>query len=733
VSQDGIKVDPAKIKTIQEWPILQSVKEIQSFLGLVNYYRRFVPNLAVMALPLSELIKKDVPFHWGPSQQKAFEFLKQALTTAPVLAIFDPDKPISVHTDASDFAVGAVLMQEGRPIAFESRKLSPAERNYAVHEKEALAIVFALVKWRVYLHGTSTAFTIFTDHESLKHLDDQRHLSRRQARWMTTLAEYKYVIQYKKGTLNVVPDALSRRPDYELAVLDSSGDVSRAKVSIPGLNPAAYLADKHFASIYERASSLDSNDSNQKYEYFISDEGFLYLREGFRLCVPDIPEIKASLLKTQHDDPSAGHQGEQRTYQLAHEFLYWPGMYKSVQHYVQSCQECMLSKARTTRQNGWLQPLPVPEKPWDAISMDLITQLPRTKAGMNAIAVFVDRLSKQAIFVPTTTSVSAKELATLFFLHVYRYHGIPRSIVSDRDTRFTSSFWTSLFSLLNTSLDMSTAYHQQTDGQTERTNRTLEQYLRIYTSDDQDNWDTCLTEAEFAYNRAKSSSTGLSPFEVLYGSNPNVPASLLRPQSIAAPPDVKEILSQHCTRFQVVQDHLRKAQKLMSDQYNKHHRDISFNVGDLVYLDSSNISITPNASKSKKPKSKKLSSKFLGPFKILERPSPLNYRLALHPDSRIHPVFHVSLLKPATPRDPSQFPHNTPEELFPLPIVQESPETYDGEWEVESILKHCKHKGVVKYLVKWVGYPVSESTWEPKEHLENSIETVNEYNSKHGL
>jgi hypothetical protein len=262
----------------------------------------------------------------------------------------------------------------------------------------------------------------------------------------------------------------------------------------------------------------------------------------------------------------------------------------------------------------------------------------------------------------------------------------------------------------------------------------LEQYLRIYTSEDQDNWDDCLIDAEFAYNRAKSNSTGLSPFEVLYGSNPNVPTSLLRPvQSLNAPPEVKDLLSQHQTRLQVVQDHLRNAQKLMSDQYNKHHRDISFNVGDLVYLDSSNISTAPTSSKKKKQRSKKLSPKFFGPFKILERPSPLNYRLALHPDSRIHPVFHVSLLKPATSRDPDQFPHDTPEAFFLLPLVEESTQVYEGEWEVESILKHRRSKGIVQYLVKWVGFPVSESTWEPKKHLENAADIVNKYNSENGL
>lgn len=175
VGHEGVKVDPTKVKAVQDWPALACVKDVQSFLGLVNYYRKFIPSYALIALPLSEMIKKDVPFRWGPSQRAAFDFLKQALISAPVLAIFDPDKPIAVHTDASDYAVGAVLMQEERPVAYESRKLNSAEKNYAVHEKEQLAIVFALGKWRVYLHGTNEPFMIYTDHESSKYLDTQKH------------------------------------------------------------------------------------------------------------------------------------------------------------------------------------------------------------------------------------------------------------------------------------------------------------------------------------------------------------------------------------------------------------------------------------------------------------------------------------------------------------------------------------------------------------------------------
>ena len=222
ISRKGIAVDPSKVKSIVDWPTLTCVKDVQSFLGLVNYYRRFIHKLAKIAAPLTELLKKDKPFVWARRQESAFNALKKAMTQAPVLVIFDPSRPVSVHTDASKYAIGAVLMQDGRPVAFESRKLSSAEINYPMHEKEQLAVVHALRKWRIYLHSTAEPFTVYTDHESLKYLETKSTLSPRQIRWSEKLAEYNYEIRYRKGFLNVVPDALSRRPDYQLAAITAS-------------------------------------------------------------------------------------------------------------------------------------------------------------------------------------------------------------------------------------------------------------------------------------------------------------------------------------------------------------------------------------------------------------------------------------------------------------------------------------------------------------------------------
>lgn len=719
VSGKGISVDPAKVKAVVDWPTLTCVLDVQSFLGLVNYYRRFICDLAKIAAPLTELLKKENPFVWSVAQEEAFQALKIALTNAPVLIIFDPSKDVDIHADASKYAVGAVMMQDGRPVAFLSRKLSSAEINYPVHEKEQLAVVYALTKWRVYLHSRPTPFTVYTDHQSLKYLDTKNTLSPRQVRWMEKLAEFKFEICYRKGSLNVVPDALSRRPDYQLSAVSESSPV--VSPSLLDLCRKTTPSDKYFCDLFDRASKVAEGEENP-FEFTVNDN-LLYLKKGMRICIPDLPDVKTKLMQETHDSQIAGHYGVEKTYARLAELCYWPNMRNSVKHYVESCHVCKTAKSRTTKENGLLQPLPIPDRPWTHIAMDLITHLPRTKSGNDAVAVFVDRFSKAAIFVPCKTTCTAPDVAQIFFKHVFKNHGLPKSIVSDRDTRFTSQFWSNLFACLGTSLDMSTAYHQQTDGQSEKTIQTLEQYLRMYTSKSQDDWDELLSHAEFAYNSAKSTATNFSPFEVMYGFLPQTPASLMLEKPLpASPPNVKEEMSKLRDRFKMVHDALQDSHKLYSDRYNAHHQDKNFAVGDLVYLDGENIKLLSN------PNKNKLQRRFLGPFKIVEKPSPLNYKLDLPPRSRIHPVFHVSKLRPHVTRDTQQFVdyEQPPSDLEPL--VDEVQEYYQEEYEVEKILRHKKMKdGSIHFLVKWVGFPTSKSTWQKESDLENAPERVQEY------
>lgn len=744
ITADGIRPDPAKIKAVQEWPTLKSVHDVQMFLGLVNYYRRFIKGYAKIAAPLTELLKKGNKWNWRDKERNAFNDLKKALVEAPTLAIFDPSLPVEVHVDASHYAAAAVLMQNGRPIAFESRKLNSAELNYPVHEKEQLAIVYALTKWRIYLHSRPEPFTVFTDHESLKYLDTKKKQSGRQARWLIDLAEFKYETKYKKGSLNVVPDALSRRPDLmspdqEQLTAETPdqilepADVASAETRTDKVEPAEIAAtetqvalapdilhlcaestseDPQFKEIYQGV--LDEDPAVIQ-DYYI-DNGCLRLIENSRLCIPDNKALKHRLLQEVHDCPLSGHFGLEKTYSRLQDSVYWPGMKSTVQKYVSSCHTCKTNKHRTTKENGLLKPLETPTKPWTHIALDLVTHLPRSTKGNDALAVFVDRFSKFARIIPCKTSITAADLANLFFDDVFRLFGIPVSLVSDRDPRFTSRFWKRLMEIVGTKMDMATAHHQQTDGQAERTIQTLQQYLRTYVDGSPSDWDTNLTQLEFAYNSSKSTSTGFSPFELLYGDQPRTVLNTALNQTVPNTDTAQEFIENHQSKIQMAHDALLDAKERMRTQYNRHHQHTSFEVGDLVYVDSENLQ-APG----------KLKPKYLGPYKILAKPGPLNYTLDLPPGSRVHNTFHVSKLRKHISRDDTEFPlPNQRPTPPPPPLVDIERRYYADEYEVDRILDHhVQQDGRTLYLVSWKNF--DESTWQTLEDLENSPEALHEY------
>src|SRR3954453_19049567 len=251
------------------------------------------------------------------------------------------------------------------------------------------------------------------------------------------------------------------------------------------------------------------------------------------------------LLYDHHDTPMAGHQGIERTYATLHQNFYWPRMNQDTRNYVKSCNSCQCIKASQQVPAGLLQPLPIPSYPWEQVSMDFITHLPKTKKGYDAIVVFVDMFSKMVHLAPSRTMATAPETAQIFFDNVVKLHGLPKTIVSDQDPKFTSCFWQTIFHTLGTKLAMSTAFHPQTDGQTERANRTLEDMLRAFVSYQQDDWDNHLSSAEFACNNAPNASTGMSPFRMNYGRDPYNPYSAIKqqPDKIPAVTEFLETLS----------------------------------------------------------------------------------------------------------------------------------------------------------------------------------------------
>ncbi|KAJ9519727.1 hypothetical protein QJQ45_013405 [Haematococcus lacustris] len=734
ISSTGIACDPKKITAVETWPVPTTVQDVRSFLGLANFYRRFVKNFADIAAPLTALTQADGhdkqgKVAWGPAQQSAFEALKTALTSAPVLIAPDPAQPYTLRCDASGIGIGAVLSQGKGPaervVAYHSRKLLPAERNYPTHEQELLSMVEALKVWRHYLLGVH--FTLLTDNWANKHLQSQPNLdSRRQARWMEVLQDYNCSIDHIPGKQNMVADALSRRPDYqvytqtlELHALTTTGTSAQGHETQVSFAPHILQKIGETASADAQYQRYHAAALAGKARQFIIRDNQLYHtgRGSVKLYIPVGP-LRTDLLCEAHDIPISGHLGRDKTYARLSRLYFWPRMAASVHDYVRTCLACQRNKSNTQRPIGLLQSLPVPQHRWEHVSLDLITQLPNTTAGHDAIAVFVDKLTKMIHAVPTTTTVTASTLARLFFDNVFRLHGLPKVIVSDRDPRFTSIFWQELFKLTGTHLNMSTANHPQTDGQTERANRTLEDMLRNFVSPHHDDWDQHLTAAEFAYNASVQASTGYSPFRLNSGQEPYTPLTLAAPH-VSVPGD-NESAAAYVHRMAAdlasATHHLVKAQERQTTNANKKRSDHTFAVGDMVYLAHSFFAHSQPANATADNATRKFLPRQHGPFKVLEIVTPVALKLQFPPAwSNMHPVVHVSHVKV----------HNDGSAEFPTrnPDPPPEPELIDGEehFEVQEIRNHRFQRGKLQLQVKWLGHPDHENSWLPYTQLQEDL------------
>lgn len=804
LSVEGVSMDMTRVASIQEWPQPKNLKEVQSFLGFANFYRRFIPGYAKVAVGLTDLTKSTVKgkqvgaFIWTERAGESFRLLKAAFVSAPLLRHFDPARPIKVETDASVFALGAILLQPGddgrfHPVAFCSRKMEDAETRYETYDQELLGIVYAFKQWRHFLEGASHPIEVLTDHNNLTRLKSVAKLVPRQARWMSYLSSFDFTISHQAGKRNPA-DAPSRRSDYErqrdssheflpvlqrkLFALDQSGEMqpmikriaagtrsilndrwigvdppmvtslerdTLSQCRYPSLvlegvypNPSfcrsvvvcAVRNEKAYAVVSDDMLDLiaaaqrrdefakklisrcESKEFAGKDEWHLEKKVLCYKQA---IYVPVDHTIRYVLLKLHHDGELAGHFGPDRTGELLKRKYYWPGMNDDVNWYVKSCVLCQGSKARRHKPYGDLSSLPVPQLPFQELTMDFITDLPASVLDgvtFDGILVIMDRLTKMATYVATVKTLRADELAGLFIKHIICRYGVPDGIVSDRGSVFTSAYWADFAFALNTKRRLSTAFHPQTDGQTERQNQTLEHYLRCYCSEERNDWAERLPSAEFAYNNSRQSLSGMTPFKALMGYDPQLAKSARDAPPGEGVPSAIERVKKIIHLRDHLMSRLRVARESQAKYYNAKHQPRSYNVGDLVLLSTKNLQL-------KEPK-KKLSFKYIGPFKVLQAIGRQAYRLALPSKYRVHDVFHVSLLEAFHARE-----HAAIAEM-PLPALDD-----DGEeaYKVEAILQEKGPATKRSYYVKWLDWSDEYNQWVKERDL-NAPELLKQFKSR---
>ena len=727
VSEGVIAMEENKIDAIRAWKVPTTKPELQSYLGFCNFYCEFIRNYARIAAPLTDLLRNAAPRASLPrplpqAAEKAFYELRDAMCRSPVLRMFDPNRQCIVYTDASDTATGAVLNQlfgDGEAaVAFRSKKLSQTEAKYPVRERELLAVVRALEGWRHYLVGRR--FTLYTDHESLIYLQTMSatgHKAKRLANWLDMLQEFDFEIKYIKGTSNVA-DALTRKVDDKVTQGDADVTLTASDVvvHVDGGDLATLQTDSYFGPIVQVLCDKQQPATNaikQRVKNFVWRDSALYVRDGavqdehapLRRCVAG-KHNQWALVREFHDTLTAGHQGVERTLARLREHFYWRGMAKLVHKYVTQCESCQRTKPDTSATQPH-SPIDPPDMPGQCITLDFL-ELPVSDKGNDYLMVTVDKFSKLVRMAACRKTVQAKEAAELLLsLTLTTYARLPTTLISDRDPRFTSELWQETWKALGATLRMTTAHRPQADGQTERANRQVLEYLRHFCGEAGVQWDTLLPQLEFALNSAQSSATGQSAYEIMLNRAPVLPAAL---GNVHVPSQLPLV-----ARWAEAREAMRSAQEKMVGQgVPRPH--VGYKPGDKVLLHTRNY---PQL------RQNKLAARYVGPLIVVTVPNMSTVELQLPPEWRIHSVVNVDSIKPFTPA--SQQDEQSKSEPLKTQAEEKSKSSSGKKpkpsrdskgrpmYQVEKLVDMSPDGQ--KYLVKWLGYASRDNTWEPKENV----------------
>ncbi|KAJ0915815.1 putative nucleotidyltransferase, Ribonuclease H [Helianthus annuus] len=704
VNRDGIHVDPSKVDSIRNWPAPRTPTEIRQFLGLAGYYRRFIKDFSKIAQPLTMLTQKGVTYRWGNTQETAFQYLKDRLCSAPILSLPEGTDDFVVYCDASIQGLGCVLMQRDKVIGYASRQLKIHERNYTTHDLELGAVVFALKIWRHYRYGTKC--TIYTDHRSLEHIFKQKELNMRQRRWVELLNDYECAIKYHPGKANVVADALSRKDTLPRRV-------RALQLTIQSSLPAQIRTAQMEALKPENVKAEALRGSRQRLEQ--KEDGAYYVTG--RIWVPLYGGLRELVMDEAHKSRYSVHPGSDKMYHDIRTTYWWPSMKAHIATYVGKCLTCAKVKVEYQKPAGLLQQPKIPQWKWEEISMDFVTGLPRSQRGNDTIWVIVDRLTKSAHFLAIKETDKFSTLADIYLKEVVSRHGVPTSIISDRDARFTSELWQAMHKSFGSRLDMSTAYHPQTDGQSERTIQTLEDMLRACVIDFGNGWEKHLLLVEFSYNNSYHTSIQAAPFEALYGRKCRSPlcwaevgdSQITGPEIVV---DATEKIAQIRQRMAAARDR----QKAYAD---KRRKPLEFQVGDRVLL-----KVSPWKGVVRFGKRGKLNPRYVGPFEIIEKIGKVAYKLNLPAElGAVHNVFHVSNLKKCLSDETLIVPFKELTIDERLQFVEEPVEITDRD------VKVLKHKRIPLVRVRWKSKRGPEYTWEREDQMTEKYPQLFETNA----
>jgi RNase H-like domain found in reverse transcriptase/Reverse transcriptase (RNA-dependent DNA polymerase)/Integrase zinc binding domain/Chromo (CHRromatin Organisation MOdifier) domain len=827
VGRDGLRMVEDKVASVENWPTPTCQSDVEQFLGLAGYYRPFIRDLSKLAAPLAALtgrlrkgkgvraagggkptLTPRKAWHWGEREEASFRAVKAAITRAPCLAIADSSKPFVVHTDASGYATGAVLMQDQgkglQPIAFMSKKMNDAERNYPVHEQELLAIKNALTTWSHYLRDRH--FTVVTDHQSLQYVESNKMATSRLVRWRMQLADFDFDIRYERGEQNVVADALSRTaagktpesatamqvqaqtqtgqaPDVSLlatlvemvhsarqsraaaaAASAATASAASAAAEVPSAAqqeslPLAFAQQLQAAAArdadYQRMASFSDEE---RAEHGLqaaahSDEGYVYTLEG-KLMLPNDGALRTAALDLAHD--GCAHQGRDRTYHWLAERCYWPGMQQEVAQYVRGCERCQRAKPSTQGAQGMPKSLDIPAYPWHTIGMDWIGPFAMSPRGHDYVLVVTCKFGGGVVYIPTAKDADAGDTLRLIRERVVAEHGWPAAIISDSDARFRSALWTGFWQRQGTKLLRGTAYHPQTDGITERANRTMVEALRACVQQNPDDWDLLLPDVQLAVNSSRNASTGFTPYFMTHGreARTGLDAQMEQAGVQSRPsqhyPGAVELARAVAQAAEQARTNMAAAQAKQRADSERGRRAPVIGVGDWVLVTTANA-------RQRGPlpagHTRKLQDRFSGPYEVLEMRGDNAARLRLPAGDRRHPTLNLDKIKlwvdgtrshphrrvyaaagaGAAPAAPATAAAATSAAAAPAgspPPFEYLNDDNEPVYEAESILEAATEDGRRWYRVKWRGYGEDQATWQFAEDLTDAAELVQRFETQ---